>query len=506
MTVTGTTIADIAASRFYENPARIGATFLIPHTPIIPEKAIMYYEAVQSVALNITITMCSRSSYGMDGLAGLAAAMVITAAKDGAAAAAITPSITDRGGGQYEIALTAAHTDTLGELYLTFAHGDAITERVRIRVRAADATAASQTTIASNQSTLATAVAAVQADTDDIQTRLPAALVGGRMSSYVGAADATVVPTPATIATLQAAVDAIRAGLILRENTAQAGSAATTLVLDAGASAVDDFYNGLIACITSGTGAGQAGTVTDYTGATRTCTIDIAWATTPDNTSVFKLIAGAGKILNYIAGEATATFNDVVTLLNALIIRSGTAQAGSGLNTLKLDAGASAVDDKYKGCLVTTTGGTGAGQARVITAYAGATKQATIDTFWTTTPDNTTTFAIVSFGGTKIDAAGATTAGEVWQTPPTDYAGSTDTMGEAILLLLGLSNGYIVVDSTTNTADGLTAARIRVFSNDADVAAATDGGSGEGEIAVFTSTTSYDSPGKLNVFKSRRTA
>src|SRR3972149_1004828 len=40
----------------------------------------------------------------------------------------------------------------------------------------------------------AAALATVQADTDDIQTRLPAALVGGRMDSSVGAMAAPVFP------------------------------------------------------------------------------------------------------------------------------------------------------------------------------------------------------------------------------------------------------------------------------------------------------------------------
>ena len=56
------------------------------------------------------------------GLAGLAPTMVITASKNGASGAVITPSITDLAGslgsGWYVLALTSAHFSTLGEMAL----------------------------------------------------------------------------------------------------------------------------------------------------------------------------------------------------------------------------------------------------------------------------------------------------------------------------------------------------------------------------------------------------
>jgi hypothetical protein len=67
---------------------------------------------------------------------------------------------------------------------------------------AIDANALAATAVTKIQSGLATsaALATVQADTDDIQTRLPAALVGGRMSSQVGAMANDVI-TAAALAT-----------------------------------------------------------------------------------------------------------------------------------------------------------------------------------------------------------------------------------------------------------------------------------------------------------------
>lgn len=76
----------------------------------------------------------------------------------------------------------------------------------------------------------------------------------------------------------------------------------------------------------------------------------------------------------------------------------GTAQAGAAA-TITLAAGnSSAVDSAYRDWYVYTTGGTGDGQLRKITAYVGATKVATVAA-WDVQPDNTTTYVV--FRGLK---------------------------------------------------------------------------------------------------------
>jgi hypothetical protein len=82
---------------------------------------------------------------------------------------------------------------------------------------------------------------------------------------------------------------------------------------------------------------------------------------------------------------------------------TGTAQAG-GTNTITLAAGASAVDNFYRGRVIDRTGGAGSGgETRIIYSYNGTSKVATVYPKWanlhdgTTTgvvPDNTTTYAI----------------------------------------------------------------------------------------------------------------
>lgn len=103
-------------------------------------------------------------------------------------------------------------------------------------------------------------------------------------------------------------------------------------------------------------------------------------------------------------------------------IRSNTAAAG-GATSITLDAGASAVDSYYVNDLIVLTGGTGAGQARFITAYVGATQVATVAA-WSTNPDNTTTFAILPFD--SIPGATAPTTAQIVTAIMTDLLSGTN--------------------------------------------------------------------------------
>lgn len=62
------------------------------------------------------VVLMVQSSDHVTGLASLT--LTITASKDGAAFASIAPTVTDLGSGWYKLALTTAHTDTLGDLAL----------------------------------------------------------------------------------------------------------------------------------------------------------------------------------------------------------------------------------------------------------------------------------------------------------------------------------------------------------------------------------------------------
>jgi hypothetical protein len=92
--------------------------------------------------------------------------------------------------------------------------------------------------------------------------------------------------------------------------------------------------------------------------------------------------------------------------------RSGTAQAG-GTATITLDFGASSVDGFYVGLWVYLTGGTGAGQCRVITGYTGSSRVAAVTPAWATAPDATTTFVLLPAGGADLSGLPEATAAAV---------------------------------------------------------------------------------------------
>ncbi len=74
----------------------------------------------------------------------------------------------------------------------------------------------------------------------------------------------------------------------VRSNTAQAGGA-TTITLDVGASAVNDFYNNMAVRITAGPGAGETRYIASYVGSTKVATVGSAWSVQPTNSSTFKV-------------------------------------------------------------------------------------------------------------------------------------------------------------------------------------------------------------------------
>ncbi len=154
--------------------------------------------------------------------------------------------------------------------------------------------------------------------------------------------------------------------------TAQAG-AATTITLAAGDTNADDYYNGMVIEITGGEGAGQWARITDYVSSTKIATLATTWGITPDNTSTYQILGGY----------------------------TGTAQAGAS-TTITLASGESATDDFYNGMLVRITSGTGSGQVRRITDYVGSSKVATVDTAWTTPPNNTSVYRVGVFDTSSV--------------------------------------------------------------------------------------------------------
>ncbi|MHA2067291.1 MAG: hypothetical protein ACXABY_23230 [Candidatus Thorarchaeota archaeon] len=118
----------------------------------------------------------------------------------------------------------------------------------------------------------------VLADTDDIQTRLPAALIGGRMDSDV---EAINNDTTAASNLRQSTLQVI---------TGQAEATPSTTVIQTDlAETQDDIYIGRIIIFTSGAAKDEATDITDYTGSTGTVQVT-ALANAPAATDTFIII------------------------------------------------------------------------------------------------------------------------------------------------------------------------------------------------------------------------
>lgn len=125
-----------------------------------------------------------------------------------------------------------------------------------------------------------------------MKRRVAGQAVFASLSSYTGTPQGNGITSVIVIGD-----DANRAAgtatTVARTGTLQSATA-TTAVLDTGAHANNDTYNGGEIEITGGTGSGQTKTINDYTGSTKTVTVS-AWTTTPDGTSTFEVRMPAGK-------------------------------------------------------------------------------------------------------------------------------------------------------------------------------------------------------------------
>lgn len=261
---------------------------------------------------------------------------------------------------------------------------------------------------------------------------------------------------------------------VIRSNTAQTGTA-SNITLDASASASNSTYNGNLIKIDSGTGAGQTRTITGYVGATKIATVDYSWSTTPDNTSVFTIlnntapkldaslrttvvnvdgnvVGSVGSVAGNVSGNVVGSVGSVsgnvsgnvvgsvgsvtaaVTLQakDTMALNTGTAGSTTS-NTITLDTGTtSGVAGTYVGCVIRIESGTGVGQTRIITAYNGAGRVATVDYNWTTIPDGTSVYTVISTADSKRNSS---------------LEGVTSSISSG-----GITSSSFATDSITNTA------------------------------------------------------
>lgn len=103
--------------------------------------------------------------------------------------------------GYYGLTLTTSHTDTVGPLTV-MVNDDSVCLPAFARFQVIEEAAYDAIYASSAAPATAAGVSAVETDTQDIQSRLPAALVSGRIDSSVGAMAANVMTAAAAAADL----------------------------------------------------------------------------------------------------------------------------------------------------------------------------------------------------------------------------------------------------------------------------------------------------------------
>jgi hypothetical protein len=165
-------------------------------------------------------------------------------------------------------------------------------------------------------------------------------------------------------------------------------STASTITLDATASASDGSYDPAQVLITEGTGSGQVRTILEYFGSgggngnpARTAVIDRDWKVNPNGTSKVSIAAVDGRISTNEGQLRAAT--------------STTAQ----LNSL-----APSTNDVLNGQTIQFRSGTGQDQSALIKDYDGGTQTATFSKTLAVTPDATTGYIILPVGEVTLEA------------------------------------------------------------------------------------------------------
>jgi len=122
-------------------------------------------------------------------------------------------------------------------------------------------------------------------------------------------------------------------------------------------------------------------------------------------------LLGAGTGFGLSAVGGADTFGDINGVLDDHVLNTGTAQAADATHVTLDAVSASGLDDYYTGAAVAIYAGTGAGQAREITGYVGATKVAAVSG-WVTQPDITSKYIVIPQAGGG--GGGGLTAAQVW--------------------------------------------------------------------------------------------
>jgi hypothetical protein len=158
--------------------------------------------------------------------------------------------------------------------------------------------------------------------------------------------------------------------------------------------------------------------------------------------------AGVPKVdVSHLGGVA----NGATGGLSKQVLLGGTAASGSS-SAITFPAAAVATDDYYNGCIVSITGGAGAGQSASVIDYVGATKVATfyvagppvIGKQFATAPDNTSVIEVTGLG---IIGAASDSSGKVFL--------ADDSLTADVIAADAITAAALAADVTTELQNGL---------------------------------------------------
>ena len=274
----------------------------------------------QSIARNLHVFMTDSADH-ITGKAGLT--LTIAAAKDGAAFASITPTVTELANGWYSLALTTAHTDTLGDLSLHITSSGADASDLSRQV-VLDLPGIAQT--GDSYARLGAAGAGLTALGDTRVANLDATI-----SSRTKPADTQAAVTTVTNLTNAPTAGDLTAAMKTSVTTAATAATPTAAAVTGAVGSVAGNVGGSVASVVADVGVTQAGADKVWGSAGRTLTsfgtlvADVATAVWAATTRL--LTAGTNIVL--AKGTGVTGFND----LDAAGVRAAVGLAVANLDT-----------------------------------------------------------------------------------------------------------------------------------------------------------------------------
>ena len=341
------------------------------------------------------------------------------------------------------------------------------------------------TTLDTKINTIDTVVDRIEVDTQDLQTQVGTAGAGLTNLGASGNDWNTVVPDAAGVAPTTAEIsDAVWDELL-----------AGHVISDSAGELLNDWQNGgrldlildsRMAEASINTTAGAVDTVTTNTdmvaeAPTAAAIADAVW---DESQSAHLTVGSTGREL----------------ALSGYVLLDTTVAGTPTSTTIELASGGSAVDDFYVDQTIIVTSGTGAGQARIISAYDGTTKIATIDEAFATTPGAGADIAIVVGHGHSLSQiqGGLATSVEIaaLQADVTIMLGTT--IGGACE---GTPSTTSIQTNLTETTDDHFIGRIVVFTSGAAKDQATDITDYTGATGTLTVTALTTAPAASDTFR-----